>query len=268
MIATDLDGTLLGSGGAPSDRNLESLRQLGERGVVRVVATGRSAFSARRVVTPQTPIDYLVVSSGAGIIDWQSGEYLRTAQLEADQTAAAAAVLVELGLDFMVHEPIPSNHRFGFRRAVGQADFERRIALYAEHCAEAPGPWRDGACQLLAVADGAASRFEEVRRRLPDFTVLRATSPLDRTSEWIEVFPAHVSKSQACAWLAERHGVSADATVAIGNDTNDVDLLRWAGRAFVVADAHPSLIGEFERVSTADGHGFADAAAAVLQSLG
>lgn len=264
MMATDLDGTLLGAGGRLGARNLAALRRLGERGVVRVVATGRSAFSARRVLPPNAPIDYLVVSSGAGIIDWRRGRYVRTLELDPPRTAEAAAVLAALGLDFMVHEPIPDNHRFVFQRGRGCADFERRVALYAEHCAPARGPWARAACQLLAVHEGDEAMVAEVERRLPGLTVLRATSPIDGRSVWIEVFPAAVSKSQACAFIARRHALAPAQVVAIGNDTNDVDLLRWAGRAFVVADAHASLRGRFEAVAAADEDGFAEAAAHAL----
>lgn len=264
MIATDLDGTLLGSGGQPSQRNLDALRRLGERRAVRVIATGRSAFSARRVVAPEAPIDYLVVSSGAGIIDWRTGEYLRTVDLVPEQTATAATALTALGLDFMVHDTIPDNHRFVYRRAVGQPDFERRIALYVDHCTEGDGPWTRAACQLLAVHDGPTSMVGPVRRRLPEFSVVRATSPLDRTSEWIEVFDPAVSKSQACAWIADRHALSPADALAVGNDTNDLDLLRWAGQARVVANAHEALLDEFDAVAGVDAHGFAEAAEVLL----
>jgi hydroxymethylpyrimidine pyrophosphatase-like HAD family hydrolase len=268
MIATDLDGTLLGSHGRVGARSLEALRRLGDEGVLRVVATGRSAFSARRVLPLDLPIDYLVVSSGAGIIDWSTGEYLRTWSLTAAQTAAAVAVLVEFGLDFMVHEPIPENHRFAFRRAGGWPDFERRVALYEGHCI----PWSEAvpplSCQLLAVHGPEQSPLAEIAARLPEFTVLRTTSPLDHTSVWIELFPHEVSKSQACAWIAARHGIVAADVVAVGNDTNDLDLLRWAGRGLVVGNAHPSLRSEFAAVAEHDADGFAEAAALCRPRLG
>lgn len=263
MIATDLDGTLLGSDGRIGARNLEALDELGRRGVLRVVATGRSAFSARRVLAPDVPLDYLVVSSGAGIIDWTTGEYVQTRSLPAAQIVEAVDVLERLELDFMVHEPIPDNHRFAFRRVRGCDDFERRVALYEAHCV----PWSSAvpplACQLLAVHGPGRDLHGQVAARLPELTVLRTTSPLDDTSVWIELFPREVSKSQACVWIAARHGIAVADVVAVGNDTNDLDLLRWAGRGFVVGNGHPSLRAEFREVPAHDASGFAQAAAHV-----
>lgn len=264
MVATDLDGTLLGPDRRVSAANRRALQALGERGVVRVIATGRSRFSADRVVDRGLPIDYLVVSSGAGIVDFAAQEYLHTDALTPTQTAAAAEVCIVRGLDFMVHDPVPENHRFAFHRARGRADFERRIALYQEHCRPQRPPFESVACQLLAVHDADEAHLEAVTQALPGHTVLRATSPLDHRSAWIEIFPRTVSKSLACAWIAKRHGFRASQVLAVGNDTNDIDLLRWAGQARAVGDCHPELRGEFPLVAAHGDDGFAEAVAALV----
>lgn len=261
MVATDLDGTLLGSDRRISAANLRALEVLGERGIVRVIATGRSRFSAERALARDLPLDYLVVSSGAGIIEFGTQRYLHTEELTPAQTDVAAAICVERGLDFMVHDPIPDNHRFAFHRARGRADFERRVAFYREHCRPERPPYGRAACQLLAVHDADESHVEAITQALPEHTVLRATSPLDHRSVWVEIFPPTVSKSRACAWIAARHRVPVSQVLAIGNDTNDIDLLRWAGRAVAVGDAHPELRREFSLVAAHDDDGFAEAVA-------
>ena len=52
----------------------------------------------------------------------------------------------------------------------------------------------------------------------------------------------------------------------LGNDHNDLDLLRWAGRerAFVVANAAPELKTRYRSVASNDDQGFAQAVAALL----
>ena len=267
MIATDLDGTLLDGRGRLSAKSRAALEELGARGVVRVVATGRSRFSADRVLPGDLPLDYLVVSSGAGIIDFATGQYLRVQSLAAERTAHAAAELQTLELDFMVHERIPDNHRFAFHRARGCADFERRVDKYREHAEPGGAPWALQACQLLAIHEPTRDAYDDVRARLPGLSVVRTTSPLDQRSVWIEIFPGEVSKSQACAWIAARHDIGAAEVTAIGNDTNDLDLLHWAGHAFAVGNAHPQLLDEFRPVATNDGDGFAQAAGELLARI-
>ncbi len=83
---------------------------------------------------------------------------------------------------------------------------------------------------------------------------------MDGESTWIEIFPPEICKSHACAWLARRHQIDAATVIAVGNDTNDLDMLRWAGHARVVGNAHPSLLEEFEAVASNDDDGFCVAA--------
>ena len=56
-VFTDLDGTLLNSSQRLSDINRQTLTSLGRAGICRVVATGRSLYSARRVLDDAFPID-------------------------------------------------------------------------------------------------------------------------------------------------------------------------------------------------------------------
>ena len=46
LLATDLDGTLLNCAAQISEGNFSALQRCGERGIVRVAATGRSYYSS------------------------------------------------------------------------------------------------------------------------------------------------------------------------------------------------------------------------------
>ena len=100
---------------------------------------------------------------------------------------------------------------------------------------------------------------DQVASLLPDLTVIRTTSPLDHRSTWIEVFPREVSKSQAAAWLAARHGIRRGDVCAVGNDYNDRDLLEWAGSSYVVANAAPELRTRHDVVAAGGHCGVAEA---------
>ena len=246
LFVTDLDGTLLRSDRTFAAADLAALRRLGECGVVRVLATGRSLFSFEKVRTPDLPLDYLVFSTGAGLAELPSGRIVRAQSLAPAEVRRACDVLRALELDFMVQRPIPDTHAFGFH-ASGRPnpDFDRRVALYERFAfpldgdAAGFGP----ATQLVAIVppEGSPETLPEVRRLLPNLTVIRTTSPLDHRSTWIEIFPASVSKSRTTEWLAERLGIPQARTVSVGNDYNDLDLLDWAAERFVTANAPADL---------------------------
>ena len=287
LVATDLDGTLLGPDHTLGARDAAALRELGRAGVVRVVATGRSLHAARRVLDPGFPIDYLVASSGAGIVDWRSGRIIHAHRFEARGARRAADVLTRFGVDFMAHSPVPDDHRFRFVRArPANPDFERRVGRYGEFAT----PWPEGngaessreeaaagarearrfeACQFVAILlPGETALFERLRAALSGFAVVRSTSPLDGRSLWAEVRPPGVGKAAAAAWLAERHRLDAERTATVGNDYNDSDLLAWSANAFVVGNAAADLRKRFRVVSPNDAGGFSDAVEAVRRDGG
>ena len=69
-----------------------------------------------------------------------------------------------------------------------------------------------------------------VAQHFTQFSVIKATSPLDGESVWIEIFPPMVSKSLAVQWLIDNIGFSMKNVCAVGNDYNDEDFtpLGWA----------------------------------------
>jgi hypothetical protein len=263
MVVTDLDGTLFQRDRRPSPRNLAALVELGRRGRLRVIATGRNLFSARKVLPPDFPVDYLLFSSGAGIMDWPAQKLLRSVTMGKQEVDRAFRALASMRLDFMVHRPIPENHHFLYYPAGGpNPDFEARIALYAAFASPGdPGEAPGAACQLLAVEPGKRGRriYEELAARLSGLTVLRTTSPLDGRSCWIEVFSPRASKSRAAAWLARQRGVDPARVLAVGNDYNDLDLLEWAAASYLVAGSPAELAARFPTACSGDDSDFAEA---------
>ena len=238
--------------------------------MVRVVATGRSLYSAQQVLSPSAPLDYLVFSSGAGIVDWGQtpcGAPIHSRSLTEAQVHTVVAYCLAQRLSFMVHAPAPDSHRFGHLALQAAPDFERRLSRYAEyaHPLERIGggvAWNGPASQVLVLPPAGDSMRMHAHAvgALPEFNVVRTTSPLDGRSLWLEVFPRGVSKASACQWLAERLHIAADATYAVGNDYNDEALLAWAAHARVVGNAPQPLRERYGAVSSHDEHGASHAA--------
>ena len=266
MVVTDLDGTLLDAGARLGAENRQALERLGKAGSLRVVATGRSLHSAEAVLDADFPIDYLVFSSGAGILDWRSRELLAAHEMQCADAEAALELLLTKGLAFMVHHGVPDNHRFYYHRTDSDnPDFDRRCERYRDFAVPLRGRTLDRmrVSQFLAIeAPGSDSHYDDLVMELEHLNVVLTTSPLDHRSRWIEIFPPAASKSKASEWLRDRHAVAHHDVLAIGNDYNDRDLLEWAHHAYVVDNAAASLKARYRVVASNDEQGFAEAVAA------
>lgn len=268
MIVTDLDGTLLNDMEKVSTTDIKTLEELGHKGIIRVVATGRSPYSFSKVLSNGFPIDYLVFSSGAGAYDFKNGNLIYAIELNESQVQDIIDELMEHEVDFMIHEPIPSNHRFlYYRTGNSNPDFERRIKVYQQFCQPfAPGVvYGSPAAQFIAILPNDVEKFERLRHHFPELKVIRATSPLDGDSIWMEIFRANVSKAFGINKICQLHGIAAENVVTIGNDYNDLDMLTHFNNSYVVSNAPEELKKRFRVVKSNNESGFSHAVEQVLE---
>ncbi len=267
MVVTDLDGTLLDTERRISATDEATLRWLGEQRVCRVAATGRSLYSAQKVLSDRSPIDYLIFSCGAGIVNWQTKELLLAISLSPDDVSCIAHFLHQRQIDFQILDPVPESHRFVYyQENHSHPDFQRRLEHYREFARPITFPPAKfaPACEVLSIINPDLAIYTMIERELSDYKVIRATSPLDGQSLWIEIFARQVSKGNAAAWLCSSLGCRPEAVMAIGNDYNDLDLLHWTAHSFVVANAPEDLKSKFKTTRSHNENGFTEAVQTML----
>jgi len=151
-VFTDLDKTLLKDNGTFSETNLKAMEMLRNKNIILIIATGRNILSAKKVLKNDHQFDYLMFSSGAGILNWRTKKIIYENYINEDNTKKAIDVLLKSNTDFMVHDIIPENHKFYYWVHNSLPDFKRRIKLYNEFAQ--PLELRNSpkkATQLLAV---------------------------------------------------------------------------------------------------------------------
>jgi hypothetical protein len=290
LFVVDLDGTLLTSEKQIAPVDLDALFQLRQMGFLVAAATGRSNHSFELLMAglgytvPDRllPVDYVIFSTGAGILDYRDNRLLKKNSLGSHDVRSAAAYLKNAGLDFMILRPVPDTHHFHYsHNDSDNPDFHRRLEIYNDFATLLTPEsllYFGEATEIICIVPGQDDHKNvngingnEVAAKIADAcrqcNVIKATSPLDGQSMWIEIFPPTVSKSQAVEWLADSVGLRRDLVCAVGNDYNDEDLLQWAGHSFIVANGPPSLTELFQRVASNDNGGVSEAVSRWLAAL-
>lgn len=261
FFVTDFDGTLLTDGKTIHPKDLETLHRLQEKKIVTAIATGRSLYSFRRALDQmgmdqdQLPVDYLIFSTGAGIMDLLNDRILLSHAIPQKDVLKVTACFDTLEFDYMVHKAIPDTPYFLFKsHGRENLDFQERIRLYPSFGQPLGGeiPLFSMATQVLAIVPNGIDRNQvtDIRSSLEDFSVIHATSPLDHSSAWIEVFHKQVSKSASVSWLAQLLRIQRNQVVSVGNDYNDQDLLEWSGQGFLVENGPSDMKQDFELVTS------------------
>ena len=238
MVLVDLDGTLLNNEKQIGLSDYQTLNDLGKLNIIRVFATGRNLHSALKVLPSNTPFDYLIFSSGAGIINWKTGEMLFQSSIGKNDVLKVEHTLKILKLNFSIHLPIPENHKYYYFKGNNlPTDFDVRNSIYDGFNFELINGFPfDFATQFLVILPDE-SDFEFVASHVEGLKIIRATSPIDGKSVWLEIFNNDVSKAKAGIFLCNKLNISQSDTIGIGNDYNDIDLLDWTAKSFIVENA-------------------------------
>lgn len=258
----DLDGTLAGKFGEISKKDLNSFEKLKKNNILRVIATGRSPYSAKKIIDRKFPIDYLICSTGSITMDWPQENILEKYNLTSEEVSFSADIFRSYKMDFMVLNEVPENHKFDsfiFKRA--HPDVLRRHNFYKGHyrIRDYDHPIFRPSCQLIGIVDNNEELFKEISKKFKDLKIIRSTSPLDGKSLWIEIYPKNVSKGNAIKNLCKMVNVDIEKTAGIGNDFNDLDMLNAVKNPFVVGNAPEIMKKKYQAVSDCKNLGVSEA---------
>ncbi|MCK3685439.1 HAD family hydrolase [Maribellus sp. YY47] len=248
LVATDLDGTFLRNDRTISESNLEALRRLGERQIIRVAATGRNLNKVKEVLTDDIPFDYVVFSSGAGIYQWNKKEHLFAQNLSRNSSEKLLRHFVSRKLNFHAFYPVPENHNHYFFRGEEECEEFERYFNFNQYYATELDPEQlpqTELCQFLVIIKEDEDDFRKLKTEIeglcPEIRVIRSSSPITPGYIWIEVFHHLVSKGNGVREVCRLSGVEVDETMGIGNDYNDFDLLEFTRHSFLTYNSPKAI---------------------------
>lgn len=264
LVATDLDGTFLKNDKSISQKNLDALHILGEKKVVRAVATGRNLQKVKEVLSNHVPFDFVVYSSGAGVFDWKTQKHIYNQNIEKESATKIINYLVENDMNFHAFFPTPENHKHWFFRGNEKCEeFERYFGFNKDkgrelNLEQLPGT---NMCQFLLIIREDerlyAKTKSEIEALCPEIRVIRASSPLTDGYIWIEVFHKSVSKGNGIKHICDLLQIPQSETMGIGNDYNDVDLLDFTARSFFTDNTPDAIKHRYEKAPSNEDDAFA-----------
>jgi Cof subfamily protein (haloacid dehalogenase superfamily) len=241
LVATDLDGTFLRNDKSISVEDIVTLHSLGDKGIVRVIATGRNLKKTFEVISPAIPFDYIVFSSGAGVYDCLNNKLLHQQSMNKDVVQKMADLLIENDLNFHLFKPVPENYKcWYYRGSVICQEFENYFNFHQSHSEPLISQQSidSEACQFLVVFPNNPGRFftlkNDIENRFNEVKVVRTSSPLDTGYIWMEIFHQSVSKGNGVKFVCDFLKIEHEYTLGIGNDFNDLDLLEFTNYSYIV----------------------------------
>ncbi len=235
LVALDIDGTLLSHDGVLSHAARSAVREVREAGHEVVLATGRAVASVLPILS-ELGIDdgWAVCSNGAVTVrlDPDSAEGFQVVrQITFDPGPALRIVQEELpdvhlavegtGLASLVSQPFPP----------GELGGEQIVVDFAQLC-EQPATR-----VVVRSPEHPSEHFAAFAHRLG----LDDVSYYIGWTAWMDIAPPGVTKASALQFVCDELGFIPAEVVAVGDGTNDVDMVQWAGRGVAMVHAPASL---------------------------
>lgn len=261
LVAIDLDGTLLDGRKQVSQKNKEVLAQAKAQGVKIVLCTGRPLRAIRpylEELSLNESGDYSITFNGGLVQKNDTGEIMEKAALQLADIHELVAVAAELDLPLdVVSEEIvlclPTsatnqsiygslNPLLDCRPYAIEALDESKLynkAVIAYH-QEVLDP------KILAIPSAIREKYEVIKTR----------------NNLLEFMPKGITKAYGIELLARDLGITIDEVMAIGDEENDLPMIRYAGLGVAMANAVP-LIKEAADVVTDSNE--ADGVATVIE---
>jgi Cof subfamily protein (haloacid dehalogenase superfamily) len=251
MIAFDIDGTLMPTSGPMADRTRCALQATVAAGIEVVIATGRRQAYAAPLLAPIGLAPQTILISSNGTVTREFG----------GRTLDRSYLPVEIARDLCaVLRPFGGTTVYTFDR-IGRGEL---VIESLERLHERIAPWVNANLPWIEEIDPLERAFDKneapiqgmvcgtveemtraeqhlVSTRYASLIEMHRTEYASRDLSILDLLPRGCSKGVALSKLAAKRGIPRAEVMAIGDNWNDLEMLRWAGQPVLMGNASPQL---------------------------
>jgi Cof subfamily protein (haloacid dehalogenase superfamily) len=244
LLALDVDGTLTDSTGAIRPRVAEAVRRAQLEGLRVVPCTGRRYRTLRPVLEALEISGEVVVQNGVLVKQARDGRTLRDLYLEpsvygqaldAMQDAGPPLVYVDEGARGLDIVTARTGRIHPFQAAY--LDAMREVSREQARLDPAPPERTVVMMSWMADFEALSERRRGLASRLEGRARINLIRNMGHRGSILEVCHARSGKWSALRWIARRAGIADDEIAAIGDDTNDLEMIRHAGLGIAMGHA-------------------------------
>lgn len=246
LLAIDLDDTLLTKDLTISDRTMSAIAKARAKGVLVTVATGRMPLSCQKYIE-KLEINIPVIScNGAIIRESPSGAIIYRQVIDSKLAAEVIGKMQNEGMhcQLYIKDKIYTNQ---FNKWAGI--WKRQTVLESEEAdlLEILSGESEGAEKLVSIDEEEIIllKYKTLGEQFQGRINAMVSKP-----NFLELCHASVSKGNALAFLAERHGIQKEEVMAIGDSLNDIDMIKYAGLGIAIGNARSEVKMEADYITS------------------
>lgn len=241
LVACDLDGTLLNNDHEITDDNRKVVEDLKAKDIPFVIATGRiypSAAEFAKSLDLSTPI---IACNGAVVKDPVEDKILYHYPVDKDTMLALIKICKKHDIYFHIYsldtvyaernERLIKKYNDWKAKDPKKSLVKTAVVRHIEEVIETEVIYKLG---LYIDEEGAKEAYDEMVK-LPGITSCFSLSTL------VDIFNEEASKGVAVMALTEQYGLSINEVMALGDNENDMPMLKAAGLGVAMRDARDQV---------------------------
>ena len=269
LIASDLDGTIIGNTQSVSENNLKAINTLNKNNIPLVICTGKT-YAISKDICKKLNANFGIFGNGSQIIDLATGKEISKKALTLDEIKSCFSLVEKYNLHAHAYTEngiiTPNPLYMDLRNSMlfpDQINFEivDSVLEYIQA--------KNSIVHKLIFSSPFS--LSEIKKELKANTNLNIThflktgkykdTIIDKEYEYLDIAPSNVTKGQALQLLMDYLKLSKDDILSIGDNLNDIDMFKISGIGAAVNNAYDDVkkIATFTTSNSADNGGFAEA---------
>lgn len=240
LLAFDLDGTTLRHHKAISSENFAALKQAGERGVHLVPATGRVHSFLPEEIFLLPNVRYLICSNGAMIYDSRLQKTLYQNNISNSKAIEILSCLQQYTIytELYINGNAYTQHKSS-KEVIEKYSLQSKNTFFLNK----RFAYTENLMQMLKTTDITPEKVNlphiptqlqaKLRQDLQAVGGIKLTSSISGN---LEINAETATKGEALKWLAQHLGLSQEQVMAVGDNGNDIEMLRYAGCSIAIGD--------------------------------
>lgn len=270
LVASDLDGTIVSENNYIPESNFEAINKMNKNNINFAICTGKS-YSISKDICDKCNATYGIFSNGSQIFNLKTGAQIFNSFLDNNDIrlcydiakkynlhvhAYSDEQLVSEKLQYLDLRNFKLQKKSGFKFVIvpNVLDYiEKNNLPIHQFVISSPSPLNSLEDEILGsvhVSTSRISKFGQYRDRI-----------LNKEYEYLSIVPYNTNKSSAIKFLSDYLSIDNNDVMAIGDNLNDVDMIKSSGIGVAVANAYSELkdVAKYTTQNSVVDGGFAEA---------
>ena len=270
LIAIDLDGTMLNSYGMVTENTKNTIKEIEKQGIEVIIASGRPIDSIKEIAKEIESKNYFIAGNGAIIYDIKNDEIIYEKTLSKEKVLEIIKICEENSISYNVYTEkeilatsLKYNVLYYHKENLKKEENKKTKINIVKNMYEYIKNKEDARYLKITICDESKTVFNSIIRKLKELkeieilevshmarkTIRQGTEEFSISYYYTEISEENVDKWNAIEFLIEKLNINKNEIMAIGDNSNDKNMIENAGLGIAMKQSSPNVINIADEVT-------------------